>query len=69
MSFETRIPSKAVSAELKTLLRVLEERDLPFGADDVAWAFESSKTKESASSWVKEFLQPSTLLTKDELAL
>lgn len=69
MSFESRIPSKAVHAELKTLLRVLEERDISLGADDVAWAFESSKTRDSASSWVQEFLQPSILLTKDELAL
>lgn len=69
MSFESRIPSKAVHPELKTLLRVLEERDIPLNADDVAWAFESSKTKDSAASWVQEFLQPQTLLTKDELAL
>lgn len=69
MSFESRIPNKAVSAELKTLLRVLEERDIPLGEVDVAWAFASTKTKGSASSWVQEFLQPSTLLTKDELAL
>lgn len=53
--------------ELNLLLRVLEERKLPFTADDVAWAFESSTTKDSATCWVQEFLQPTTLLTQDEL--
>lgn len=54
--------------ELNTLLNALRDRDIGLGEDDVAWAFEDKTAKESASAWVNEYLQSSTLLTKDELA-
>ena len=48
------------------LLAVLKERDIPLGADDISWAFVSSKTREQTIAWVKVYLQDPTLLTKSE---
>ncbi|EME44294.1 hypothetical protein DOTSEDRAFT_172437 [Dothistroma septosporum NZE10] len=53
--------------ELGTLLNALRDRDINLGEDDVAWAFEDKSAQDSASDWVNQYLQPSTLLTKDEL--
>jgi hypothetical protein len=55
------------SDELYTLLRVLKERGIALGEDDVAWAFESESNRAQAAAWVQKYLQPSTLLSKDEL--
>lgn len=55
------------SKELFHLLRVLDERDTGLGKEDVAWAFEPAKRAES-EDWVKTFLSPATLLTKEEFA-
>ena len=51
------------------LLNVLNERDISLGSDDISWAFASDKTREELISWIKEYLQEHTLLTKDEAAL
>lgn len=56
-------------AELEHLLRVLGDRDTDLSGDDVAWAFESPETKEDISEWVREYLSPATLLTREELHL
>lgn len=55
------------SKELFHLLRVLDERDTGLGRDDVAWAFEPAKKAET-EEWVKTYLTPATLLTKEEHA-
>ena len=60
---------KMPSDELEHLLRVLEERDIALGRDDVAWAFESSKTEDDTRAWVREHLSEPSLLTKEELTL
>lgn len=54
---------------LQHLLAVLRERDIPFGRDDVRWAFESPDTKETVEKWVEEYLGSDTLLSKEELEL
>jgi hypothetical protein len=51
------------------LLNVLKERGIGLGSDDIAWAFASSKTRDQAIAWVKEYCQDATLLTANELAL
>lgn len=55
------------SKELFHLLRVLDERETGLGRDDVAWAFEPAKKAET-EDWVKTYLTPATLLTKEEHA-
>jgi hypothetical protein len=55
------------SKELFHLLRVLDERDTGLGKEDVAWAFEPAKRVES-EEWVRTYLNPATLLTKEEFA-
>lgn len=55
------------SKELFHLLRVLDERDTGLGKEDVACAFEPAKRAES-EEWVKTYLSPATLLTKEEFA-
>ncbi|KAI9710351.1 MAG: hypothetical protein M1820_002846 [Bogoriella megaspora] len=53
--------------QLDKLLRTLHEHDVDLGRDDVQWAFESSQTEASISSWVEEYLHSPTLLSKGEL--
>jgi hypothetical protein len=55
------------SKDLFHLLRVLDERDTGLGRDDVAWAFEPA-TRAESEEWVKTYLSPATLLTKEEFA-
>jgi len=55
------------SKELFHLLRVLDERDTGLGRDDVAWAFEPAKKAET-EDWIKAYLSPTTLLTREEHA-
>lgn len=57
------------SRSLERLLTVLEERETGLGRDDVEWAFKSAKTKDGITAWVDEYLEPATLLSKDELDL
>ena len=57
------------SKELYHLLRILDERDIALGRDDVAWAFDSLVTRDEVRSWVQEYLTPACLLSKDELRL
>lgn len=54
------------SKELYHLLRVLDDRDLGLGRDDVAWAFDSPETRSKTESWVHDYLQAPTLLAKEE---
>ncbi|KAK5133818.1 hypothetical protein LTR08_007248 [Meristemomyces frigidus] len=51
---------------LRHLIRVLDERDVRLGHDDVAWAFEGS-TRSEIETWVQEYLSPASLLTHEEL--
>lgn len=55
------------SKEYEHLLEVLQSRDIALGVDDVAWAFADSPTRDKAETWIRKYLQSSTLLTKDEL--
>lgn len=57
------------SDPLEHLLLVLRVRDIPLSRDDVQWAFDARNTKEKVEEWVKEYLGPDTLLSKDELEL
>lgn len=56
-------------AEIKRLLDTLRERNIDLGPDDVTWAFESPETRDGAQDWVREYLTPATLLSKEELVL
>jgi len=51
------------------LLSALYKRGIDLGTDDVNWAFESPKTKAELTAWVREYLDSSTLLTRDEVDL
>ncbi|KAK3069103.1 hypothetical protein LTR53_012822 [Teratosphaeriaceae sp. CCFEE 6253] len=55
------------SDEMQRLLRILDDRNVPLGHDDVAGAFEHVQTEPEIRSWVREYLSPSTLLTRAEL--
>lgn len=55
------------NASLKRLLNVLAERDIELGHDDLAWLFESPQTKSDMIAWVTEYLNPDTLLSREEL--
>ncbi|KAK8159737.1 hypothetical protein IWX90DRAFT_516235 [Phyllosticta citrichinensis] len=59
----------ADSEALNHLLAVLRERRVPLTRDDVQWAFESVKTRDDAVAWVDQYLQQTTLLSKEELDL
>ena len=56
-------------AELQLLLQALEERSFSLGADDIAWAFDSAGTKDKINHWVRDYLNPTSLLTTEERAL
>ncbi|KAF2098791.1 hypothetical protein NA57DRAFT_76030 [Rhizodiscina lignyota] len=51
------------------LLRALKARDIALTRDDVQWAFDSPQTKDEITAWVREYLKPATLLSKDEVKL
>jgi hypothetical protein len=55
------------SKELFHLLRILDDHDTGLTKEDVAWAFEPAKRAES-EDWVRTYLNPATLLTKEEFA-
>lgn len=57
------------ASSLEHLLVVLQECGTGLGRDDVEWAFSSAKTKDEITAWVEEYLEPATLLSKDELDL
>ncbi|KAK3705652.1 hypothetical protein LTR37_013260 [Vermiconidia calcicola] len=56
------------SAQLGHLLRVLHLSGTGLNGDDVAWAFESAKTKDQMTTWVDTYLLPETFLAREELA-
>lgn len=51
------------------LFATLEEHAISVSKDDVLPIFASPKTKENAIAWIDEYLNPSTLLSKEELDL
>jgi len=57
------------TSPLQHLLDVLSHRDIPLTSDDVAWAFSSPQTKGEIEAWVREYLSPDRLLTREELNL
>lgn len=67
--FSGLVVQMSKSGELDHLLRVLDDRGIELGRDDVAWSFESPKTKESITSWVQEHLSSATLLTREEVTM
>ncbi|KAK4552130.1 hypothetical protein LTR86_010666 [Recurvomyces mirabilis] len=52
--------------EQQTLIRVLKDRQITLD-DGVSKAFNDNATNHELTSWVQEYLQPETLLTRDEL--
>lgn len=58
-----------LSTGVEHLINVLQERDIDLGEDDVLWAFNAPNTKDIGRAWVKEYLNESTLLSKEELEL
>ncbi|GAB7351162.1 hypothetical protein MBLNU459_g1613t1 [Dothideomycetes sp. NU459] len=61
--------SGSADAPLERLLNVLAERDIDLGHDDLAWLFESSQTRGDMIAWVTEYLNPDTLLSREELEI
>lgn len=59
----------ANSAELRQLLRVLDERSVPMDPDDITNAFQVEATRLELTAWIQEHLTLANLLTKEELAL
>jgi len=59
----------AEEAAAHHLLNVLEERELNIDLDNVLAVFEDAGTKKEAATWVNEYLNSETLLTKEELEL
>ena len=57
------------SPELQQLLRVLDERDLNLHNDNVAKTLRSKEASDGMRQWVNKYLDPTTLLTKEELTL
>ena len=51
------------------LFATLEEHAISVSKDDVLHIFANPKTKENAIAWIDEYLNPSTLLSKEELDL
>jgi hypothetical protein len=58
----------AEEAAAHHLLNVIEERELDVDLDKVLAAFEDGESREAAA-WVNEYLNESTLLTREELEL
>ena len=53
---------------LGQLLNVIESHDIAISRDDVQRAFELGNAQELAT-WVQEYLNPDTLLSREEEAL
>lgn len=51
------------------LLNVLEERGLTVDLDKILLGFEDEHIKQEAATWVQEYLNEDTLLTREELEL
>jgi predicted HAD superfamily phosphohydrolase YqeG len=51
------------------LLNVLEERGLDVDLDKILVGFEDEAIKHEVATWVEEYLNEDTLLTKEELEL
>lgn len=51
------------------LLSALYKRGVDLRTDDVDWAFESQKTRAEVTTWIREYLESATLLTRDEMDL
>ncbi|RKF73864.1 hypothetical protein GcM3_092024 [Golovinomyces cichoracearum] len=54
-------------AALKTVTRILREREIPFDLELLKTALIDAKSQSKIQEWVDEYLSPETLLTKDEL--
>jgi hypothetical protein len=51
------------------LIQILRDRDIPFDRDALKAAFRAPETRNAMQDWMKEFLTPATLLTKEEATL
>ena len=60
---------KASSQVLDRLMTVLRERAVALTREDVGWAFESPKTRDSVDEWAGKHLGQETLLSTEELKL
>lgn len=57
------------SKEHRALLRVLDDRGIAIDPDDIAHAFADQSTQDDLASWVRQYLSPPNLLSKEELGL
>ncbi|KAI9675375.1 MAG: hypothetical protein M1817_001279 [Caeruleum heppii] len=51
------------------LIKTLRDRGISLTRDDIQWAFDSSRTKDVVSDYVRAYLGPATLLTAEEMHL
>ena len=51
-----------------TLINVLRDRDIAFDRNALEAAYNDPESQEVIQEWIKEYLTPETLLTKDEAA-
>jgi cbb3-type cytochrome oxidase cytochrome c subunit len=52
-----------------SLLEVLRSHGVPYDQDVLKSAFDDPESQATIEAWVKEYLSPETLLTKDEATL
>ncbi|TVY87763.1 hypothetical protein LAWI1_G003175, partial [Lachnellula willkommii] len=57
------------NALLDDLTKILRDRDIPFDRDAIKSALKDPESQTAIREWMKEYLAPETLLTKDEAAL
>ena len=51
------------------LTKILRDRDIPFDRDAIKFALNDPESQTAVREWMKEYLAPETLLTKDEATL
>jgi hypothetical protein len=53
----------------QNLLTILRDRDVPYDRDAIKAAFNDPDSQTAIQAWIQEYLNPETLLTRDEAAL
>jgi hypothetical protein len=51
---------------LDTLIQVLRDRDIPYDRTALEVSYKDGETGPVIQDWIREYLTPETLLTKDE---
>jgi U3 small nucleolar ribonucleoprotein component len=68
-TFEATIVSLIMNDPKERLIDILRSRGISLGLDDIQWAFDSETTKRETVAWIEEYLNDSTLLSRDEFDL